>query len=117
MKHHCYQDTLEKSWANQVENNPVDSLCMKLKELKYKLKDLNQKHFSSLSLKVKQAKDVLAQTQVLLQNDPFNDELQRLEKSQLLMYVDLSKEQFYKNKSKIRCIQKGDMNTNFSTEM
>ncbi|KAL3529793.1 hypothetical protein ACH5RR_009115 [Cinchona calisaya] len=66
MKHPSYPDLLASKWNEVVTGDPMFCLCMKLKNLKGNLRTLNKKHFSSISLRVRQAKDNLCQTQLLL---------------------------------------------------
>ncbi|KAI8572120.1 hypothetical protein RHMOL_Rhmol01G0173700 [Rhododendron molle] len=88
---------------------------LKLRRLKFVLKDLNFKCFSNICSRVAQAREELSQVQSLCFSNPFDATLCAKEKEVLRTFMELSlaEEEFKKQKSRVQWLSLGDHNTRF----
>lgn len=70
MTHPDFMNTASLSWHSPVFGAKKYLLCMKLKDLKPKLKTLNMQHFSHISERAKRAQETFVEAQNMLLNDP-----------------------------------------------
>lgn len=60
------------------EENPIRDLYNKLKLMKHELIELNQKHYSKVSIRVKNMQEQLVKVQQELQQEPFKEGLSKM---------------------------------------
>ncbi|XP_020240918.1 uncharacterized protein LOC109819572 [Asparagus officinalis] len=115
VKHPEFIPTVKKVWEQNIEGYKMYSFHTKLKKLKLALKELNKKHFMNISEQVHRAKDELADTQRLLNGDPFSSDLINREKECIKKYDRLleCESSFYKQKANISWSLEGDKGSKF----
>ncbi|KAL3519686.1 hypothetical protein ACH5RR_017835 [Cinchona calisaya] len=115
MKHLQFKKILRSNWIDEDYGNPMRTLCIKLKNLKGHLKELNKKHYSNISTMVLQIKEELWMTQQRLQLQPYDIEAQKNEKDLMVKYADLllAEKAFFKDKARVKWLQHVDRNTKF----
>ncbi|XP_020245216.1 uncharacterized protein LOC109823347 [Asparagus officinalis] len=115
VKHLEFIPTVKKVWEQNIEGYKMYSFHTKLKKLKLALKELNKKHFMNISEQVHRAKDELADTQRLLNGDPFSSDLINREKECIKKYDRLleCESSFYKQKANISWSLEGDKGSKF----
>ncbi|CAA7026629.1 unnamed protein product [Microthlaspi erraticum] len=96
---------------------PVGNLrdfCFKLKQLKRPLKTLLKENFSDIERRVAEAGSVLSSLQMISLNDPSESKL-LLEAQAKEVWIGLraAEESFFKQKSRIKWLGEGDLNTRF----
>lgn len=106
---------VEEGWKYEVWGTPMFILCKRLKDLKPKLKEFNNRCFKDLPIKVQMAKESFMQKQVQNLNDPTNVGLMEDVKQLRFEFLSLARyeEAFYKQKSRVQNIQLGDQCTNY----
>ena len=117
-KHPDFLKVVESSWKEQVHGNPMSTLHQKMKKLKASLRSFNKFKYADISGKVKEKRRELAEVQLQNLSTPTPglvelEKILNLELHELL----LAEESFFKQKSRIKWIQKGDMNTQFFHRM
>lgn len=84
MKQSSFKDSLAQSWAEPVEGSSMMlRFSLKLRRLKFVLKDLNLRCFSNICSRVAQAREELSQVQSLCFSNPFDATLCAKEKEVL----------------------------------
>ncbi|KAK7267269.1 hypothetical protein RIF29_19936 [Crotalaria pallida] len=71
---------VNQNWTSRREGCAMFRIMRNLEQLKAGLKDLNQRKFKSIDVKETQAREKLDYIQNLLQSDPMNNHLLKLEK-------------------------------------
>ncbi|XP_020243171.1 uncharacterized protein LOC109821392 [Asparagus officinalis] len=118
-KHDCFLPTVANAWQQRIKGGAMFSVCLKLKNLKIALKDINRKFFYNISEQVHHAKQTLEDVQKDLQVDPMSPNLIKREKECIskyntLMDCELS---FFKQKARIDWSVQGDRCTEFFQSM
>lgn len=92
----------------------LTSLCFKLKQLKSAIKSLCKENFSQIERRVQEAKATLDSYQLQAQNLPSQDNIS-LEKQagETWMLLCLAEEMFFRQRSHIKWLEAGDLNTHF----
>ena len=113
MNNEKFQSILIASWEEQVVGTKMYQIYMKLKRLKPCLKELNKKQFSNITDRVRVAKEELNNVQVLIQQGGGSNDIRKQEMECKLKYVSLCKDEetFYRQKSRVKWLQKGDKNS------
>ncbi|XP_030467298.1 uncharacterized protein LOC115686220 [Syzygium oleosum] len=113
--HPTFLDLVTQVWDMHIEGTPMFNVCCKLKALKSKLKHLNRCSFSDISTRTEQARSDLFIVQTALDSNPFDQSLlaREMELQRIFSDLRLQEESFYRQKSRIRWIKEGDMNTKF----
>lgn len=113
--HPDFFNIVENVWRTPVKGGYMFRVFQKLKLLRVELRHLNRKSFGMISSRVLQCQEVLDEVQNKLQADPFNLELQKLEKIQLIQLQQLLawEEAFLRHKSRCQWINLGDPNSKF----
>ncbi|XVF80797.1 hypothetical protein PTKIN_Ptkin15bG0104300 [Pterospermum kingtungense] len=108
-------EVVKRSWQVKVSGNLMEVLFSKLKRLKLVLKDFNRRYFSNISNRVAQKMRSLEDIQALIMAGQGNEKLLELENQAIADLIDLLKaeESFYRQKSRIQWLIKGDSNTKF----
>lgn len=75
-KHEQFTSTVRACWELDVGGSSQFILCKKLKSLKRPLRLLNAKFFGHISSRADRANKELEEAQMILQNQPFNTEIQ-----------------------------------------
>lgn len=90
-------------------------LYVKLKLVKAKLKSLNKESYSDISTRTASAREALNAMQEAFHLDPFNLDLAAKERECINTFLNLhlQEESFYKQKSRIKWLEEGDLNTKF----
>ncbi|KAL3734421.1 hypothetical protein ACJRO7_023728 [Eucalyptus globulus] len=90
-------------------------LCCKLRALKRRLKLLNRESYYDISVRTDDARRLLLEAQNAIQLDPHNQALAEIEKDRLQLFSDLrlQEESFFRQKSRVRWLREGDLNTKF----
>ena len=104
MNNSRFGQLVKDSWEAPCMGNPMAIVTMKLKRLKPVLRDLNQKSYSNINLRVKAAREDLIQHQTHMANAIVDGQMRTKEKELLKIYVELSmaEKEFFKQKSRIR---------------
>ncbi|XP_056162531.1 uncharacterized protein LOC130136281 [Syzygium oleosum] len=113
--HPLFLDLVTQVWHSHIVGSPMFQVCCKLKALKAQLKLLNRSSFSEISTRTEQARSDLFLVQSALDLNPFNQSLleREVELQRTFSDLRLQEESFYRQKSRIRWIKEGDMNTKF----
>ncbi|XP_028119770.1 uncharacterized protein LOC114317256 [Camellia sinensis] len=114
-KHPEFISTVSSSWNQYIRGVPMFRVYQKLRQLKVKLKLLNKKDFSDISLRVQASKTNLDLLQFKLDKDPLNCVLQGQEREEHKKYLDLRQveESLALQKSRIQWLGLGDKNSSF----
>ncbi|XVF72303.1 hypothetical protein PTKIN_Ptkin12aG0110000 [Pterospermum kingtungense] len=114
-----FLDTVRSSWEVDVDENPMENLFRKLKRLKPVLRDFNKRFFSNIFDRIKIKKEDLRAVQDGIMQGNATTQSLALEKQLLSELTDLllAEESFYRQKSRIRSVAKGDSNTKFFHKM
>ncbi|CDP05684.1 unnamed protein product [Coffea canephora] len=59
MSHNDFPQLLHKAWRTEFQGDPMRTFCLKLKEVKTALKELNKKEFWDISAKTIHAQEAL----------------------------------------------------------
>ncbi|KAF5206108.1 reverse transcriptase, partial [Thalictrum thalictroides] len=101
--HSSFKETVRAYWQVPVQGNPICVLTLKLKNLKYALKEWAKIHFANLSESVVTARDKLAEVQGKLDVHPQDVHLILEEKELRKQYSDLLNMEFEELKHKSHC--------------
>ena len=74
MRHEEFDSMLRIAWNSECQGNPVQKLCLKLKNLK-NLLEFNQKNYDNIPRRVQQLHYCLKCVQKQLQSSPYNSQL------------------------------------------
>lgn len=114
-EHADFQNVVSSSWNQQIYGTKQFSLCKKLKGLKNDLKQLNNKHFTHISVRAEKARNDLKAAQLDLHDQPTNIEVQNkvaLLRKQAVVTCDAERS-FYYQQAKCAYLTKSDKCTKF----
>ena len=113
--HQEFENIIQGIWQAQIAGTLQFQIATKLKSIKAALRSLNRSHFLNIPAKSKEAKDRLLDFQRQLDLRPADEALRVQERMALQDYILLSKqeESFYAQKSRIRWLKEGNLNTAF----
>lgn len=113
--HEDFLPKVEEVWRKYIKGSPMFRVCQKLRMLKPILKGLNKREFSDISIRVVHAKTTLENSQIKLDRDPLNMDLQEKERTAYARFVALSKieESLARQKSGVQWLSLGDRNSQF----
>ncbi|XP_075085046.1 uncharacterized protein LOC142168283 [Nicotiana tabacum] len=112
--HDSFLQLVEQIWKNNMADNKMKDIWLKLKTLRPLLKQLNNEEFKFISHKIKKTRDELINTQENISNK-YSDELVEMERQQLhnLEKWSMIEEKALHQKSKAHWIRLGDANTKY----
>lgn len=110
-----FMDIVRQSWMEPMHGNPMMVLVNKLKRLKNVLIKWKNDRFKKFSEQVLTAKSSMDEVQRQLQAQPLRNDLVVKEKEDVKTYAKLARyeESINKEKSKVRWMETGDLNTRF----
>ncbi|XP_074293555.1 uncharacterized protein LOC141620634 [Silene latifolia] len=110
ISHPAYEETVNKAWYTHKQGSPIFCLFDKLRNVKHALTQLHKNGFTSISAKMKDAKDALKAFRANLSLDPFSAHLITEEKVLLSTYSNLKEAQMQilRQRAKIKHIQDAD---------
>ncbi|KAK7259414.1 hypothetical protein RIF29_25021 [Crotalaria pallida] len=86
---------VNQNWSRRREGCAMFRIMRNLDQLKAGLKDLNQRKFKSIDVKEAQAREKLDYIQNLLQSDPMNNHLLKLEKEAREEHLKVNRHLFF----------------------
>ncbi|XP_019233099.1 PREDICTED: uncharacterized protein LOC109213721 [Nicotiana attenuata] len=115
-KHDSFLPLVEQIWRNNMTDNKMKDIWLKIKALSPLLKQLNNEEFKYISQKIKKTRAELISTQKQISNK-CSDELAKMERQQLhnLEKWSMIEEQAMQQKSQAHWIRLGDSNTKYFT--
>ncbi|KAG7532469.1 Zinc finger PMZ-type [Arabidopsis thaliana x Arabidopsis arenosa] len=114
-KHPLFLDSVKEVWESVGGSVfALKDFCFKLKKLKQPLKSLLKNNFSDLEKRVLEAHSTLKSLQLISFNDPSPLNLQNESSAKdIWSGLCLTEESFFRQKSRIRWMGEGDLNTSF----
>ncbi|KAK6119835.1 hypothetical protein DH2020_046430 [Rehmannia glutinosa] len=114
-EHQDFHQVVQDGWQSHYRGTTQFVLCQQLKGLKDNLKALNEKHFSHISSRAKNAKEKLKETQKLFHDFPHDLEIrsQLLELRKSSLFLSIAKKLFYQQKAKCNYLIQSDKCTRF----
>lgn len=114
-KQPLFLPTIQSAWETTGDSvSTLRDLCFKLKRLKRPLKSLSRENFSDIEMRVFEANKLLESLQVQALNNPSPFALQQEQEARLSWQaLRLAEESFFRQKSRIKWMEEGDLNTRF----
>ncbi|XP_043725765.1 uncharacterized protein LOC122672341 [Telopea speciosissima] len=112
--HPGFKECVRLCWENQVYGLPLQILYLKLKALHIRLKAWNKSVFGNIHQNARNAEDMVVRAEIEAEQAPSDDSRRALKNARTNLHdVLLQEEIFWKQKSRVRWLKKGERNTIF----